>query len=192
VIKEVRLETNAQRRAFIPAGSSVAREQHPQSEEEDLAMCTYNKQWSRWLSTSLTVTVALAWLTGCASTKQPSRSAPLGKTVRDAGFLGDLYPLMREGVKAGLVLLKNASTGKPPFAGEITVEGKFNDAQTGEVIAAAVDRRVGARKPIIGIFQGATYDSWNDVDEAMRYWAERLRYRLCQRRDGANCVAPKA
>ena len=264
-------------------------------------MCTCNKQWTHWLTTSLTVIVALAWLTGCASTRQASSIAPLGKTVKDAGFLGDLYPLMREGkgdealrlyrnpkfespaafaqytkvlldpvviyagpdsklpetpqaeretiakafyaqiydklskdyemvtepgpntlrvqvaivdaeesnpyieaisylpmpvgvpgVKAGLVLLKTTATGKPPFAGEVTVEGKFSDAQTGEVIAAAVDRRVGARKPIIGIFQGATYDSWNDVDEAMRYWAERLRYRLCQRRGGADCVVPKA
>ena len=70
-------------------------------------------------------------------------------------------------------------------------QGKLSDAETGEVIAAVVDRRVGARKPIIGLFESATYDSWNDVDEAMRYWAERLRYRLCQRRGGSDCVAPK-
>ena len=264
-------------------------------------MYTHPRRWTRWSFTSLTLTLALVWLAGCASTKQPIRIAPLGKVVKDAGFLGDLYPLMREGkgdealrlyrnpkfestatfaqynkvlldpvviyagpgsklpetpqaeratiakafyaqiyaklsndyemvmqpgpdtlriqvaivdaeesnpyleaisyvpmpvgvpgVKAGLVLLKTASTGKPPFAGEVTVEGKFGDAQTGEVIAAAIDRRVRARKPIIGVFQGATYDSWNDVDEAMRYWAERLRYRLCQRRGGTERVAPKA
>ncbi|MGH2897537.1 MAG: hypothetical protein ACRDMZ_02605, partial [Solirubrobacteraceae bacterium] len=63
---------------------------------------------------------------------------------------------------------------------------------SGAVIGAAVDRRVGSRMPLIGLFMSDTYDSWSDVDEAMRYWAERLRYRLCMRRGGGGCVAPSA
>ena len=49
-----------------------------------------------------------------------------------------------------------------------------------------VDRRGGTKS-----LRGVT-DSWNDVDEAYRYWAEKLRYRLCQERKGMECVEPKA
>jgi hypothetical protein len=48
------------------------------------------------------------------------------------------------------------------------------------------------RKPIIGIFQPTTYDSWADVDEAIRYFAERVRRTLCVRRGGTTCVEPEA
>jgi len=91
-----------------------------------------------------------------------------------------------------LIKLKEKATGKPPFVGEVTGEVKYTDAQTGEVVAALVDRRVGERSyPVVGIFSKSTYNTWNDVDEAIRYWAERLRFDLCQRRGGTNCVEPK-
>ncbi|MNQ28858.1 hypothetical protein D3C85_421550 [compost metagenome] len=45
--------------------------------------------------------------------------------------------------------------GKPPFTGQVTIEGKLADAQSGEVIAAEIDRRVGARRPIIGLFESS-------------------------------------
>ena len=95
------------------------------------------------------------------------------------------------GVKIALFQIKDKTTGKPPFVGEVTVEGKYTDAQTEEVLAAVIDRRVGVRHPIYGIFEKNTYDKWHDVDEAFRYWAEKLRFRLCQRRGGTNCIAPK-
>lgn len=99
-------------------------------------------------------------------------------------------PLGVPGVKIALFQLKDKSTGKPVLTGEVTVEGKYTDAQTGEVLAASIDRRVGVRHPIYGLFEAKTYDTWNDVDEAMRYWAERLRYRFCERRGVSNCVLP--
>ncbi|MNR46593.1 hypothetical protein D3C85_1655870 [compost metagenome] len=80
------------------------------------------------------------------------------------------------------------TTGKPPFTGQVTIEGKIDDARTGEVIAAEIDRRVGSRRPIIGLFESSTYDSWSDVNAAGLYWAERLRYRLCERRGASDCV----
>ena len=95
------------------------------------------------------------------------------------------------GAKLVLFQIKDKTTGKPPFVGEVTVEGKYTDAKTGEVLAAAIDRRVGVRHPIYGIFEKNTYNEWHDVDEAFRYWAEKLRYRYCQGRGGANCTAPK-
>lgn len=75
-------------------------------------------------------------------------------------------------------------TGKPAFVGEAQAEIKLSDGGTGDMLAAAVDRRVGGKS-----ISGST-DSWNDVDEAFQYWAKRLRYRLCNERGGADCVAP--
>ena len=43
-------------------------------------------------------------------------------------------------------MLKNVATGKPAFTGEAVIEAKVTDAQTGEVLRAAVDRRVGTKK----------------------------------------------
>ncbi len=100
-------------------------------------------------------------------------------------------PVGLPGAKIALIQLAKLSTGKPPFAGEITVEAKLTDAQTGEIIAAMIDRRVGARRPIIGLFERDTYDSWADVDQAIRYFAERVRYNFCVRRGGADCVVPE-
>jgi hypothetical protein len=42
-------------------------------------------------------------------------------------------------------LLKTVATGKPAFTGEAMIEAKVSDAQTGEVLRAAVDRRVGTQ-----------------------------------------------
>ncbi|WP_347906611.1 DUF3313 domain-containing protein [Pseudomonas grandcourensis] len=97
-------------------------------------------------------------------------------------------PLGLPGAKAAAMQTMVHTTGKPPFSGQVTIEGKLTDAQTGELIAAEIDRRVGARKPIIGLFESSTYDSWSDVNEAGRYWAERVRFRLCERRGASNCV----
>lgn len=258
-----------------------------------------NRLITHCLSAALTLAVASVWLAGCAETKQPWRSAPMGKEVAGSGFLGGLYPMQREGgegeallvyrnpkiedkavfaqytkvflepvklyagpgsklpdaseeqreaianafyaqlydklsqdyemvtqpgprtfhvytaivdaeesggwiegisyipmpvgipgIKPALMLLKDKSTGKPAFVGEVTIEGKYTDAQTEEVLAAVIDRRVGVRHPLYGLFEGKTYDTWHDVDEAFRYWAEKLRYRFCQRRGGTDCVAP--
>jgi len=72
------------------------------------------------------------------------------------------------------------------FTGSASVEMKITDTETGALLAAAVDRRGGTKS-----LRGVT-DSWHDVDEAYRFWAEKLRYRACQWRGGMNCVEPKA
>lgn len=99
---------------------------------------------------------------------------------------------MTFGAKMVVVGLDTLLTGKPPFTGDLTVEAKLSDAQTGEVLSAMMDRRVGVRQPIIGVFEPETYDSWADVDQAIRYFAERVRRTLCVRRGGTDCVEPKA
>ena len=82
--------------------------------------------------------------------------------------------------------LKSEATGVSLFTGSASVEMKATDGETGQLLAAAVDRRGGTKS-----LSGVT-NSWNDVEEAFRYWAEKTRYRLCQKRGGTNCVEPKA
>lgn len=97
-------------------------------------------------------------------------------------------PMGVPGAKMATMQTMAHTSGKPPFAGQVTVEGKMTDAGTGEVIAAMIDRRVGARKPIIGLFESSTYDTWSDVSEAERYWAEQIRYQFCERRGASHCT----
>ena len=82
--------------------------------------------------------------------------------------------------------MKSLATGVSAFTGSASVELKATDAGTGAILSEAVDRRGGTKS-----LSGVT-NSWNDVEEAYRYWAEKLRYRLCQWRGGMNCVEPKA
>jgi len=82
--------------------------------------------------------------------------------------------------------VKSMATGVSAFTGSASVEAKMTDGQTGKLLAAAVDRRGGTKS-----LSGVT-NSWNDVEEAYRFWAEKTRYRLCQARGGSNCVEPKA
>jgi len=90
-------------------------------------------------------------------------------------------------VPVGMVLSagKYAFTGKPLGVGEITVEMRITDASTGDLLAAALDKRVGG-KQLRGVFT-----VWQDADSALQYWAELLRYRLCQFRGGADCEKVK-
>jgi len=55
------------------------------------------------------------------------------------------------------------------------------------ILFEAVDRRGGTKSIDRGMFH-----SWGDVDQAYRFWAEKMRYRLCQWRGGTNCIEPKA
>jgi hypothetical protein len=80
--------------------------------------------------------------------------------------------------------LKKLATGKPAFVGEAAAELKMSDAETGAVLFEAVDDRVGAKN-----LSGVTH-SWDDVDEALQYWSERLAFRLCEERGGKGCTAP--
>jgi hypothetical protein len=93
-------------------------------------------------------------------------------------------PLGVPGAKFAMLKSKELATGKPVFAGEVMMEYKIEDAQSGEVYYAAVDRRVGGRL-------GGGWKSWSDAEQAFRYWAEKVRYGLCnQLRHGTDCVAP--
>lgn len=74
--------------------------------------------------------------------------------------------------------VKGMVTGVSAFAGSASAEMKITDAATGEVLAMAVDRRGGTKS------LGGVTNSWNDVEEAFRFWAEKVRWRLCKERGG--------
>lgn len=84
-----------------------------------------------------------------------------------------------------LSLAKDFITGKPSAVGEISMEIKAVDAGTGELLGAAVDRRVGGKS-----FSGMM-DTWDDANQAMRYWAKRVRYVNCLGSGRSNCVKPE-
>ena len=84
----------------------------------------------------------------------------------------------------GISAIKGASTGKQTGVGEITAEFKLTDAMTGELLGAAIDRRVGGKDV------GGMFDSWYNADAALKYWAKRVRFVLCTERGAVNCLKP--
>jgi hypothetical protein len=82
--------------------------------------------------------------------------------------------------------LKGFVTGKPTFVGAARAEFKLVDTETGRIIAAGYDRRVGGRSITKG------FDKWADVTNAMDYWRDLMKFRFCIFRGRPDCKAPKA
>lgn len=82
--------------------------------------------------------------------------------------------------------LKNLGTGKPLFVGDASIEAKFSDARSGQILGAGADRRVGNKR-----LDADSFDSWDDVYKTLEIWTEMVRYRLCSERGGTHCVKPK-
>ena len=81
---------------------------------------------------------------------------------------------------------KKYATGKPLFVGEAVIEVKVTDAETGDLLFAGVDRRVGGKT-----LSKKESDSWDDVNAIMQFWSKKARFRLCQLRGETDCVAPE-
>ena len=103
--------------------------------------------------------------------------ADTSKPVRN--LLSSVMP-----ISVGISLVRYGVTGKQTGVGEVSGEFKFTDANTGEVLGAAIDRRVGGKAA-----QGI-WDTWYNADEALKYWAKQARFVLCQRRGSAVCEKP--
>ena len=71
-------------------------------------------------------------------------------------------------------------TGKPGFVGEAAFEGKITDATGGQLLGAAVDRRVGGKAI-------KNFGDWTDVEAASDLWAKNLASRLCTLRGEHGC-----
>jgi hypothetical protein len=82
---------------------------------------------------------------------------------------------------AGLVSgAKELATGTRAFVGRASVEAKLTDSNTGTLLMAAVDRRVGGRS------LDGSMSSWDDVHQAFEYWADTLSQRLREWRKTPN------
>ncbi len=84
-----------------------------------------------------------------------------------------------------LSALDKLITGKPAFVGEAQIEAKVTDAASGELLAAAIDHRVGGKT-----ISASQFSSWGDVETMMRLWAGHGSYRLCELAARTDCVAP--
>jgi hypothetical protein len=84
-------------------------------------------------------------------------------------------------------LLWTFATGKPAFAGEVTLEYMIKDAQTEELLAAGADRRVGGNQ-----LGKSTFTTWGDVRNILTYWSDLAVYRLCVDRAAPDCRRPSA
>ena len=71
------------------------------------------------------------------------------------------------------------------FVGKAMIEVEVTDSQTGELLAAGVDRRGG------GKYAWKSLQRWGDVEEAYTYWAKKFAWRACTLRGGATCEMPK-
>ena len=104
----------------------------------------------------------------------------------DLFLQGDYVPLRTAGERAENVVAFARLSKAVQEGGSASAEAKITDSATGAILWEAVDRRGGTKS-----LRGVT-NSWNDVEEAYRFWAEKFRYRACQLRGGMNCVEPKA
>lgn len=78
--------------------------------------------------------------------------------------------------------------GRPPFAGEVTAEFMIRDAQTGELLAAGIGRRVGWQDRSV---DGKVLDSWSEVKPSLEFWVDLSTYRICVLRGASDCVEPQ-
>jgi hypothetical protein len=72
-----------------------------------------------------------------------------------------------------LSAIKMAATGTYAFVGSAQGAIKFNDATSGELLAEAVDERVGGTS-----VKNITVFQWGDAENAINYWADLIDQRL--------------
>lgn len=87
-------------------------------------------------------------------------------------------------IGAGLSLVKFTTTGKQTGVGEITAEFRLTDDTTGELLIAALDRRIG-EKNVQGV-----WDTWHHADTALQHWAQQIGFLLCTHLKGEGCLKP--
>ena len=69
--------------------------------------------------------------------------------------------------------LQSLATGSLAFVGSAEAAIKFTDSQTSELLAAAVNKRVGG-----GNVESAAQLQWGDAENIMQFWAQQISTRL--------------
>ncbi len=72
-----------------------------------------------------------------------------------------------------LANLKYLATGSMPFVGAAQAEAKVTDSVSGQILALAVDKRIGG-----GSFTTGFQWQWGDAENAVNHWAELTANRL--------------
>ena len=81
--------------------------------------------------------------------------------------------------------LRYMATGSYGWVGGATAEVKVVDSVSGEVLAAAVDRRIGGSN-----VKNAAQWEWGDTEHAMEFWSEQIAARLSDWSKGVPSPAP--
>ena len=74
-------------------------------------------------------------------------------------------------------------TGSYGFSGSAEVALKVTDSQTGQLLAAAIDRRGGG-----GAVQQAATWQWGDVQAAIDFWTQRFAEKMVELREKAKAA----
>jgi len=94
-------------------------------------------------------------------------------------MVSTLYPAARVLAEA-----KALAVEKPSFVGAVQAEFKLSDSESGQVMIAGIDRRVGGKTLSKGVSR------WSDVHNAMDYWALQTAYRVCKLTAKPDCIKP--
>jgi Protein of unknown function (DUF3313) len=81
--------------------------------------------------------------------------------------------------------VKQFATGSFSFVGGARAEAKITDSQSGEILAEAVDERMGGNS-----LQTAATWQWGDVERVMDYWSELMDKRLSALTSGSASGSP--
>ena len=79
--------------------------------------------------------------------------------------------------------LQGIKRNTPSFVGCAMAEAKFTDAESGSLLAAAIDKHVGGKT-----FKD--FENWSDVRAAVDLWAKFIVFRLCLLRGESDCIPP--
>lgn len=74
------------------------------------------------------------------------------------------------------------ATGRLAFVGSAQVEARVMDSQTGRILGEGVDRRLGGKR-----LNAKSLERWGDVENIMKFWADRAVYNLCSAQERSDC-----
>jgi hypothetical protein len=83
-----------------------------------------------------------------------------------------------------LTTITTIKRDKPAFVGEMGIEYKYTDSSTGELLAAGIDKRYGAKR------LGKGTDSWADVFKIIDYYVKLFEFRVCRVQEREKCKRP--
>ena len=136
----------------------------PPTSRRCATICTPSSLRTSARASSSSINRAWAYLRSPAALTDASSAVPVLRSI------SVVVPQAR-----ALSVIKMAATGTYAFVGSAQGAIKVNDSVTGQLLAAAVDKRVGgASIKNVAVWQ------WGDAENAMEYWGNEIDQRLVQ------------